>query len=170
MRFLKGLIFIAVSPVLFFLVSLLNPNQNYADAQYLIGPTSAAFGGAGVAAVNGSEAVYINPAALAHAPNFEGSLIYQDGYLAQDTHRTYMGATLIDNSEMVIVPGSLSYLQGSQTNPGGAPSEDQRWQMSFGGFIYRNLALGANVYWMKRHFESQPDDSMWNGAVGIHYT
>lgn len=127
-------------------------------------------GGAGAAAVNASEGVFLNPAVLAHAPKFESSLSYKDGYLGSKTHSTQYGINLVDNSENIFMPGALSYFQGARTFPSGVRTEDQLWQIAVGKFIARNLAFGLNAYWLKNEIPGRENESHWNGTLGLHYT
>lgn len=168
LRFIGDLILAALS--VYVVVNYFNPNENLANAQYFTGPVSSALGGAGVAAVNASEGAFLNPAVIAHAPRFEGSVAYQDGYVAPQSHRTQYGVTLADNSANVVFPGALSYFQGSRTFASGVATEDQLWQLSLGKFVARNFSIGITGYYLSHSLAGGLSKSHWNGSLGAHYT
>lgn len=149
---------------------LLELSSNFAKAQYFTGPTASSMGGAGVASSDASETVFLNPASIAHAPDFEAGAFYKEGYLTNtEQNRRDLGLSFVDNSKGILVPGALSYFKSRAGAVGGPSAEAQLWQAAIGFFILRNLSLGVSLYRLQQNIDQGAEHIQWNSSVGVTY-
>jgi hypothetical protein len=118
-----------------------------AQAKIFKGPIASGTGGAGRAAVDPGESVFLNPAALAHIRRY-----YASGAAAFRNHekdgasRDYV-VLLADGSPLNLVKGSASYLR-RYTDATGAPSEfkTQDAQLTIAGFALESVGVGLAAH------------------------
>ncbi|MCB0357005.1 MAG: hypothetical protein KDD40_08365 [Bdellovibrionales bacterium] len=151
---------------LFCLVILIHSSANFAFAQLFKGPISSGLGGAGVASTEVAETSFLNPATLAHAPTFVAGIFYQDGWLEGVMHDTELAINLVDNSEGVIFPGALGFVQKRTTYPGADPVDKRIWQLALGNFVVPMFSAGLSFNFME--YEASGDSyTQFNMTAGI---
>ena len=117
----------------------------FAFAQVFTGPVASGTGGAGVASVEVVESIFLNPASLSQAPDFSAGVFYQNGWREGLVRESQLVLNIVDNSEDVLVPGGLSYLQSTIRPFGGAEGSKKVWSLTLGGFVMPTLSFGATL-------------------------
>jgi hypothetical protein len=138
-------------------------------AQYLTGPVASAGGGAGRAAAEDDEPIFINPAALVHGSVFSSSLFFADGYEAKQQRDTWYGVSVADNSEDVLFSGGFTFVQRHRTFEFLPTRDEQFYQASMGRFVLPHLALGLSVNYLISDIEGDKKYEQWDGNIGAHY-
>lgn len=136
---------------------------------YFTGPVSSAMGGAGRAAVDPVESHFRNPAVVPHAPQIDMGAYYQDGYRAKQTHETTLGVSMVDNTDEIICPGAIGYLQNRRTFPGLQVNE-KYIQGSLGSFVVPKLSFGLAGVYVAHDVENGKSYTQWDGILGLLYT
>lgn len=139
------------------------------SSAYFTGPVSSAMGGAGRAAVEPVESHFRNPAVVAHAPQIDMGVYYQDGYRAPQNHETTYGFSIVDNTEEIICPGAVGYLQNRRAIAGTYINE-KYIQGSLGGFIVPQLSFGIAGVYVNHDIENGKTFKQWDGMFGFLYT
>ena len=153
-------IFIAVS------ISVLHLAP-YAKADSLYGAVSGATGRAGVAANDHGEQIFMNPAAMVHGKSFINSYFYRGGLSEDGERNQWFGLGIQDNSEDVFLTGGFLYTMETQSFKTLADYDEQRLQLSFAKFIYRQVSLGMSVYHISRDVENDQKYEFYDGNIGI---
>lgn len=156
----RGILFLCVVVISVYLISPV------AQAQYFAGPISTALGGAGRAATEAEEGVFLNPAVLAHAKEFSTALYYGDGQQGDGLGQTDLALSFVDNTEGVFLPGSLSYVRRRKTFSGFPAVNEEYWQAALGAFVTRHLSLGLAVHFRSVDQQGAVDFSYWNATLG----
>lgn len=138
-------------------------------AQYLTGPVAQGLGGAGRAASDDGEQVFLNPAAIVHASPFTSSLFYQDGYAARNEHDKVIGLSLADNTENLFFSGGYAYAQRKRTYDALNSREEQYHQISLGRTVIPHVSLGLSVSYLSTKLVGGDDYEQWDGHVGMLY-
>jgi len=137
------------------------------QAQYYTGPISSAMGGAGRAASEPEEGVFLNPAVLPHAREFSTALFYSDGLLGKDLRQRDLVVSFVDNTEGIVIPGSISYLRRRRTFPNKPSVKEEYYQVAVGQFATQYLSLGLGIHYRTVDQEDGGDDfSYWGGTLG----
>ncbi|MCB0391381.1 MAG: hypothetical protein KDD58_08820 [Bdellovibrionales bacterium] len=139
-------------------VLLIHLNANFAKAQLFTGPVSSGVGGAGVASAEVVESTFLNPASLAHAPTFVGGVFYQDGWLDGVNHNTDLAVNLVDNSDGVIFPGALGFVQRRMNYYGEKAVDKRLWHLSLGNFVVPKFSAGLSFHYMEADREGESFD------------
>jgi len=148
--------------VLFLLTS------TYCWAEVFTGTISSSTGGAGRAATETGETLFLNPATIVHAKDFTLGAYFMDGYWSENLHEKTYAVTLIDNHEDTIIPGGLSYV-GRKRHFVGIGSIDEMYvQATVAKFIGQFFSLGGAVTYLKQDY--QRGHTQWNGHIGVMYT
>jgi hypothetical protein len=138
-----------------------------AQAESPEGPVAGAVGGAGVAANDQGEQILMNPAALSHSAGMVTSYFYRDGYVAPSERDHWAGFTLVDNGDDVYFAGGFLYTKSARSFLSLADYKEERLQISFSHFIYRQVSLGGSIYRLDRQVEGDRDYVFWDGEVGL---
>ena len=136
--------------------------------QQFVGPVAQGVGGAGRSATEVSESVFLNPASLAHAPEYSLGMYSLQGVPRPGRNETTFGVTIVDNHRGVVLPGAVSYIQSHKSFEGLPGVDEQMWQVSLGNFVYRQLALGLSLYHLEQT-EPKRRYVQWNGTLGLHW-
>ena len=123
-------------------------------------------GGAGLASAEVSESVFLNPASLAHAPSFSSGWFYKDGFVKGENHTTDYGATFVDNSKDVFVPGAFSYIKRNRNFEGLAPADETYWQVAVGKFMHDQFSMGLTLYYLAIETDGKKYTRL-NGDLGF---
>jgi hypothetical protein len=153
--------------LIMFLLSLL---ATTAEAQFFVGPNAEAMGGAGRAAVDGGEASYLNPAAVAHAGRYFASGAYGFGTNPKSGDFQNFAILLTDGSAENILPGSLSYVRRRTDLPGGLSMTEQDIQFTLAGFALKKVALGVSAHRLYSSLSTGAEHVQDNGHIGLLYT
>ena len=103
--------FIAVSIIL----SLFHVNSY---AQDLKGPVAGAMGGAGIAANDMAEQMFLNPAVLSHTEGIAGGYFFQGGYSAPQSRDEFGALAITDNTEGTLFSGGVLASRRNRSFPG----------------------------------------------------
>lgn len=161
-RFKSCIIVFFLTAVLICPICLSTPAQ----AQYYTGPISSAMGGTGRAASEPEEGVFLNPAVLPHAKKFSTALFYSNGLLGEGLQQNDLAISLVDKTEEVFIPGSISYLRRHRTFPGLPSVDEEYYSVAIGQFVIQHLSLGLRVHYHTVDQDSGKDYSYWGGALG----
>jgi len=123
-------------------------------------------GGSGRAASEPEEGVFLNPAVLPHAKKFSTALFYGDGLLGEGRRQNDFAISFVDNTEGIVVPGSISYLRRHRTVPGRSSLNEEYYQMAVGQFVTQHLSLGLSVRYRRVDQKVGEDYSYWGGSLG----
>lgn len=138
-------------------------------AQYFTGPVASGLGGAGRGAADEGEQILLNPATIVHSSTFTSSLIYTDGYNDEFEHDKTLGLNLSDNSEDIFFAGGYAYFKRRTTFANISTREQDYHQVAIGKFIFKQVALGATVYYLKTDLIGDRSYDQIDGHFGIHY-
>lgn len=168
----KITVFRVMNPALRYLVfaAVFYSTQNFAIAQYYTGAVASGAGGAGRAAAEVSETALLNPATIAHAPDFSAATYFTTGDLDSTENTQIYGLTLVDNNSEAFFPGSLSFLRRHRDYKSLPSVEDNYINASIGGFFYHQFAMGLSVLRLEQKIKRGKKYEQWNGVVGMHYT
>ena len=142
-----------------------------AHAQFFTGPIASSVGGAGIAALDPSEAGILNPAAVAHLRSYYIGGNYAYGHHERDGDSRSFGAILSDGTEGNAFPGSLS-IQHRVNEPRGGANSSTTLDISIAAatFISERISIGASVHRQADEVSNQGNFSQYNGSIGILYT
>lgn len=138
-------------------------------AQYLTGPVASALGGAGRAASDDGEQIFLNPAAIVHASVFSSSLFYEDGYVAEDDRHSRYGFSLADNSDDVLFSGGYSFARSKDTFANGDLREEDYHQISIGRFFAKHLSVGLALTYLITDIKNDDKYSQFDAHLGALY-
>lgn len=107
------------------------------EIPYRVGPTAAALGNAGRAAVDPVEAGWLNPAALVHVRSYHVSFSHQQSSRENGGAHRDFALMLADGGEDRMASGSLSYVQRKawSGSAAGLEAEQKDIQLSAAAFI-----------------------------------
>lgn len=146
-----------------------------ASEPFRVGPIAAAMGGAGIAAVDGSESSFLNPATLAHVQAYYVGLGHQQlSHATQGSHRDF-SLMLSDGGPDHLAAGALSYVRREALRAGaGAISSNQDdIQFSLAGFLppfgsQGRMMLGIGVTGRRLiHRDAQGTLTQDTGSLGL---
>lgn len=143
--------------------------SHFGHAQFVTGPVSMGAGSAGRAANDEGEQVFLNPALVSHAKGFALGYFYVDGYSAKDEHDKWVGVTVIDNTDDVLVPGGFTYVQRKRTFVGQRPVSERFFQLSLSSPILSGLTAGLAAHHLSQDVDQTDKYKHWNTDVGLHY-
>ena len=133
-------------------------------------------GDAGAAGFSAPESALINPAAINFTTPMDVDLIYQDGAVQGDVHKTGLGLLISDNSEDVLFPGAIYYARGSRKFYGQG-AEEQLWSVMLGKVYSDHISFGLRLSYLtskvannKEHKQFTPGLGMiirWNEALSF---
>lgn len=126
----------------------------HSNAETPFSPVTLATGRAGVATNEMGMQILTNPAALIHAPAFASGIFYTGGMVAESERYQNYSVTLVDNGDDVFTAGAFLYSSSQKSFQNLEDFDEQMFQISFGGFIYRHLSMGINI----NHFRISLDD------------
>ena len=137
------------------------------NAQLFTGPVSSGMGGAGVASVEVVESSFLNPATLAHSPQFVGGLFFQEGWLEGLHRQSQLALTLVDYSEGVLIPGSFGFVQNTTSYEDLGSVNKRIWHIAVGDFVINQLAVGTSLHYVEAELAGQVYDqfNMTAGAL-----
>ena len=115
-----------------------------ASAQFFTGPIASGIGGAGRAAVDPSEAIYLNPAAIAHLRRYTLTGTYGAGEHPVDGSFSQWSANISDGTQGTLASGALSYVRRRVEAPGGFTNIQQEIRAGVAGFAHPRLAFGLS--------------------------
>ncbi len=145
----------------------------YSNAETPFSPVSMATGRARVATSELGLQVLSNPAALVHAPDLSVGLIYQGGREAFGERNEHNTVTVVDNGDDVFAAGGALYSSRQRSFENATDFKEQRFQMSFGWFIFKQVSMGININYFL--VDSEDDDNnflesthrIWDGDIGF---
>lgn len=135
-------------------------------AQYFTGAVAEGVGGAGVAANDQSESYHLNPAVLVHAKGFSLGGFYRAGppTEVQDDH--VLGATFVDNTDGVYIPGGLSYIQRERKFNDSETSDEEYFHGSMAHFLGGQVSVGLSIKHLRSVYRGEKHN-LWNGDFGV---
>lgn len=140
-----------------------------AEAQFFTGPVASAAGGAGRAAVDPSEASFLNPAALVHLGRYYVSGLHGFGEASGERDLREFGVLLADGSSGNLFAGSVSYIQ-RQVEGGETAFDEQGLAVSLAGLVLPQLAAGLTYQRLQYDRAGAAGLTQNNGHLGLLYT
>jgi len=136
-----------------------------APGSQLVGASTAGLGGAGTAAVENIDSLYLNPAALASNTKLNFGSGYIFGSLVPGVSRETYSITMSDGSPGVAIPGAFGY-RYHRVGIGEQTYREQEFRGGFALRLHRIVSLGLGL----SHISSQGD--VWqfrqkNADVGL---
>jgi hypothetical protein len=110
-------------------------------AQSFTGPAASGTGGAGRAAIEGSESAIINPATLGYMDRYHMTLPFSEGSHPSEGYSQTYGAILTDGTADKMFPGALAYLK-SRDIRGGVESKRQDIHLALADRATKFFAVG----------------------------
>lgn len=147
------------------LISILFTSHNLLASE-MVGALSASQGGTGRAAVEATEAIYLNPASLALVDGFHTGLSYQTGFLSDDISRNTYGVTFTDATEGIMMPGSFSYRRHAINSQGSRFSENE-FRGALGYRILPRLSMGLGVSHLRATTSDGTEFNQTNLDLGL---
>jgi hypothetical protein len=138
-------------------------------AQYITGPVASGLGGAGRGAADDGEQLFLNPAAIVHGSPFTSSLFYVDGYTGKNEHDRHLGFSLADNTEELLCSGGYTYVNRRRTFDESESLDEDFHQISLGGYVYKHLALGMAITYLRTDIEGGSSFDQIDANLGFHY-
>jgi hypothetical protein len=118
-----------------------------ARAQFHTGPIAAGAGGAGRAAVDPSEASFLNPASLSFIKNYNLAAGYQASDHPLAGHRAEFSGMISDATENGMVPGSLAYSHRYTEPPlAASPYTEEDVAVAISRVVMPHIALGLGAH------------------------
>jgi hypothetical protein len=140
--------------------------HSMSHAELFRGPLSSAMGGTGRAAMDSTEAAFLNPALVPLVKNYEVDTFYRDGTLDPARHQTSYGVGAADNTEEVLFPGMANYMRLRQTGVASGPSDGELWHLALGK-SYKNISAGISGYRLSSKVERDREYVQWNYSLGV---
>jgi len=146
-----------------------------ATEPYRMGPIAAAMGGAGIAAVDGSESSFLNPATLSHVQTYFVGLGHQQiSHAGRGSHRDF-SLMLSDGGPDHLAAGAFSYVrrEALRAGPGALSSTQDDLQFSLAGFLppfgsQSRLMLGIGLTGRRLiHRDAQGTLTQDTGSLGL---
>ena len=134
-------------------------NLSSAGAQVFNSSVSLGTGGTGRGAVQGGDAVYLNPATLVH---LRGKALFS-GYL-----EGVFAVTLSDNSEDSFMPASIGYIKKYDPNAA-VLTEENIFSVSLAEFVRDKFAVGLTGLLFHHHLNGENSQHV-NADLGFIYT
>lgn len=151
--------------ILLFLYGL-DHNLNTAHAQQFPGPISTSIGGAGAGGYNAPESILLNPAAVNLLTPMDADLIYQDGSVSSDVHKTGLGLLVTDNSEDVLFPGAIYYARGARKFYGQG-AEEQLWSVVVGRSYNEQWHFGLRLSHLTSTISNNQQHKQFTPGLGV---
>ena len=148
-----------------FISLLYFPFNSKAEAPF--SPVSLATGRARVATNNSGTQALSNPASLVHAKAFVSSVIYQGGFVDFSERQEHTTASLIDNGDDIFAAGAFVYSQGKSSFPTLTDFQEERFQISFGKFLFQQFSLGMNINYFLREVHTGDLYRLWDADLGL---
>lgn len=139
---IKNIIGSSQTLIVLFVFSLALMFCQMSQAQFFTGPAASAAGGAGIAAVDGGESSFLNPAGVAFIQHYNASVIAGVGKHPVEGDSNVMAASLADGTKDAMVPGALTYVRKRIDSPGGLSDTQTDIAVTIAGFPHRKLSLG----------------------------
>src|SRR4051812_43438407 len=114
-----------------------------ASAQFFVGPALSGSGGAGRAAIDGSESALVNPATLGYMDRYNMTLPFAEGWHPAMGYAQTYGVVLTDGSDDKIIPGALAYLRQREIS-GGIETKRQDVQLSLAERATKFFSVGLS--------------------------
>ena len=137
-----------------------------AQASEMISALSASQGGTGRAAVEATEAIYLNPASLALVQGFHTGFGYQTGFLSKDVSRNTYSVTLADATKDIMFPGSFGYRRHSINAQGRRFSENE-FRAGLGYRLMPRLSLGLGANHLRATTSAGVEHNQTNVDLGV---
>lgn len=145
-----------------------------AEAQFFTGAAASGMGGAGRAAVDPSESILLNPAAVAHMPDYFISGQYALGWHPVDGNSKTWAVTASDGSPENLVAGAVTYVNRTRYPHVGASIDEDDLQIGIAGVVFRRISLGVSGHrltWKQKTFvDESVEHEQTNMNVGLLYT
>lgn len=135
-------------------------------ATEMVGALSAGLGGTGRAAVEPSEAVYLNPASIALMNKFYTGVSYQSGFTGADVSRNTYSVTMTDATDGIMFPGSLGYRRHFVSDAGFQYKEDE-FKGGLGIRLSDRISVGLGGSYLKAEASNGIRHSQSNVDAGI---
>ena len=136
----------------------------------LIGALSAGQGGTGRAAIEASEALYLNPASIALMNRFYTALSYQSGATGDTaTNRRIYSLTFTDATPSTLLPGALGY-RHHRLQAQGFEFIEHEFKGALGYRLHDRVALGLGGSYLKAQAQGSgggPSFTQSNMDVGL---
>lgn len=143
---------------------------NQAKSQLFTGGIAGGMGGAGRAAVDGGEAIYLNPASVAQLRSYYIGGHYQLGDHPREGNYSRYSLQVADGTPGNLIPGGFAYTRNSIELPAGAGwRTDTDYQTAVGAQVSQNLALGVSAHYLKQTGQNREDEQI-NGGLGVLFS
>ena len=140
-----------------------------ASAQFFTGPAMAGTGGAGRAAIEGSESAILNPATLSYMDRYYIAVPFAESTHPANGYEQTYGLMLADGTPDKMVPGAISYLR-RRVAFGGTEANLQDVHVAIGGQAYKYVSIGVAGHYRTFEQENLPDYFQTNGDFGALVT
>lgn len=136
-------------------------------AQRFQGPVSSALGGAGRAAVDPLESLFLNPGSLGFLPPY----LHLGGHYQSAEHPTQgkdqvLGAVLADGTPDKVIPGAFSYIRDQNKAASGQKTTDNEFRITVGKIVYPGVSFGLGLHYREFEVESGPRYFQTNADLG----
>ena len=139
-------------------------------AQYLTGPIAGALGGAGRAASDDGEQIFLNPAALVHGSPFTSSIVYEGGREADNEKTDRLAIGLSDNSQDLVVSGGYSYVRRTDEITGMPDVKEDFHQFALAKFVAKHVSMGGTFSYRVSDIDGEREKhDQWDVSVGTLY-
>lgn len=138
-------------------------------AQFYTPTVASGAGGAGRAAVDPGESVFLNPAALAHLQRYyvDGQAGWADQPLTGSEQ--VQAVAISDGSISNILPGALTYVRRVGVLPNTTTTTEQDIQVSLAGFPLHGVAFGITGHRQSYQNSAGFSQSATNAHIGLVY-
>lgn len=135
-------------------------------ASEFVGAKTAGLGGAGSAAVESIDSLYLNPAAIASANRLYFGSGYTFGSLVPGVGRETFSVTMSDGSPGVAIPGSFSY-KYHRVGIGDTTFKEQEFKAGVGFQMHPKVSMGLAYSYLKARSDTAGEHRQNNFDLGL---